>query len=189
MQFNSMQLLKPQIVGVTRINSTTTKVVLGPLERGFGYTLGNALRRILLSSLMGSAVVEVVIDNVQHEYSTMEGVQEDVTDILLNLKGLAIKMHGRDEVSLQLSKKGPCVVSAADITLEHDIEIINRSHVIAHLNKEGELSMTLKVMKGRGYQPVSERPRQESDRLRGRRAQRRRGLRKLRQRLQRRRDL
>lgn len=157
MQFNSMQLLKPQIVGVNRINSTTTKVVLSPLERGFGYTLGNALRRILLSSLMGSAIVEVVIDGVQHEYSTIEGVQEDVTDILLNLKGLAIKMHGRDEVNLRLSKKGPCTVYGSDITLEHDIEIINPDHVIAHLNKEGELSMNLKVIKGRGYQPVSER--------------------------------
>jgi len=163
MQFNSIQLLKPQIVGINRINSTTTKVVLSPLERGFGYTLGNALRRILLSSLMGSAIIEVVIENVQHEYSTMEGVQEDVTDILLNLKGLAIKMYGRDEVTLQLNKKGPCTVTAADIALEHDVEVINSDHVIAHLNKEGELNMNLKVLKGRGYQPVSERPAQDND--------------------------
>jgi len=163
MQFNNMQLLKPQIVGVNRINNTTTKVVLSPLERGFGYTLGNALRRILLSSLVGAAIVEVVIDKVQHEYSTMEGVQEDVTDILLNLKGLAFKMHGRDEVNLRLSKKGPGIVTGADITLEHDTEIANPEHVIAHLTKEGELSMNLKVMKGRGYLPVSERPRQDND--------------------------
>ncbi|MDM8557579.1 DNA-directed RNA polymerase subunit alpha [Candidatus Parabeggiatoa sp. HSG14] len=162
MQSNVMELLKPRIVDVQHINNTTAKITLEPLDRGFGYTLGNALRRVLLSSLPGAAVVEVMINSVLHEYTTIEGVQEDVTDILLNLKGLAIRMHGRTDISLELIKKGPGPVQAADITLEHDIEIVNPDHVIAHLTKSGELNLTLKVAKGRGYQPASQ-PTQEED--------------------------
>jgi DNA-directed RNA polymerase subunit alpha len=157
MQSNVMELLKPRIVDVQHINNTTAKITLEPLDRGFGYTLGNALRRVLLSSLPGAAVVEVVIDGVLHEYTAIEGVQEDVTDILLNLKGLAIRMHGHTDTSLQLVKKGQGPVQAADITLKPDVEIVNPDHVIAHLTKSGELNMTLKVTKGRGYQPASQR--------------------------------
>jgi DNA-directed RNA polymerase subunit alpha len=157
MQSSVMELLKPRIVDVKHINDTTAKITLEPLDRGFGYTLGNALRRVLLSSLPGAAVVEVMIEGVLHEYTTIEGVQEDVTDILLNLKGLAIRMYGRTETNLHLSKKGPGVVCAADISLDHDVEIINPTHVIAHLTQSGELNMTLKIMLGRGYQPAGQR--------------------------------
>jgi DNA-directed RNA polymerase subunit alpha len=158
-----MELLKPRIVDIKHINGTTAQITLEPLDRGFGYTLGNALRRILLSSLSGTAVVEVMIEGVLHEYSAIEGVQEDVIDILLNLKGLAIRMSGRTEASLQLTKKGPGPVCARDITLDHNIEIVNPDHVIAHLNKARELNMTLKVVKGRGYQPVNQRIQDEDN--------------------------
>jgi len=131
--------------------------VLEPLERGFGHTLGNALRRILLSSMPGSAVVEVEIEGVLHEYTTIEGVQEDVVDILLSLKQLAIRMHTRDEAALTLVKKGPGVVTAGDIQLDHDVEIVNKDLVIAHLNSAGSLNMKLKVKRGRGYQPSNQR--------------------------------
>ncbi|MEJ2508788.1 MAG: DNA-directed RNA polymerase subunit alpha [Gammaproteobacteria bacterium] len=153
MQGSGTELLKPRLVDVQAFNSTHAKVTLEPLERGFGHTLGNALRRILLSSMSGCAIVEVEIDNVLHEYTTIEGVQEDVIDILLNLKGVAIKMNNRTEANLTLSKKGPGVVTAADIQLDHDVEIINPDHVIANLTKAGNLSMTLKVARGMGYQP------------------------------------
>ncbi|ALG68574.1 DNA-directed RNA polymerase subunit alpha [Beggiatoa leptomitoformis] len=163
MQSHVTELLKPRIVDVERITETIAKITLEPLERGFGYTLGNALRRVLLSSLPGSAVVEATIEGVLHEYTSIEGVQEDVVEILLNLKGLAIKMHGRSEVILHLNKKGPGVVCASDITLDHDLEIINRDYEIAHLTKAGELNMTLKVKIGRGYQPSSQRYSEEED--------------------------
>jgi len=155
MQGSLVGFLKPSIVNVQVLSPQHAKVTLEPLERGFGHTLGNALRRILLSSMQGAAVTEVEIDNVLHEYSTIEGVQEDVIDILLNLKGLAIKMHSRNEVSLTLHKKGEGPVTAADITLDHDVEIINPDHVIAHLTKSGEIRMTLKIGVGRGYQPAN----------------------------------
>lgn len=155
MQGKVNEFLKPRIVDIQTINDRHAKVTIEPLERGFGHTLGNALRRILLSSMPGAAVVNVEIDGVLHEYSTIEGVQEDVIDILLNLKGLAIKMHARDEATLVLKKKGPGVVTAGDIALDHDIEIMNKDHVIANLTKSGDLNMTLKIAKGRGYQPAS----------------------------------
>jgi DNA-directed RNA polymerase subunit alpha len=139
------------------------KVTLEPLERGFGHTLGNALRRILLSSMPGAAITEAEIEGVLHEYSTVEGVQEDVIDILLNLKKVSLRMHNRDEATLTLSKKGPGPVTAGDITVDHDIEIVNPDHVIANLTKAGELSMTLKVAKGRGYQPATARQGEESE--------------------------
>ena len=130
---------------------------VGPLERGFGYTLGNALRRILLSSMPGSAITEAKIDGVLHEYSTVEGVQEDVIEILLNLKSLALRMYGQHDATLKLSKKGPGVVTAGDIVLEHDVEVVDPKHVIATLTKDGSLSMELKITHGRGYQPVTAR--------------------------------
>lgn len=163
MQGSVTEFLKPRIVDINQVNDLTAKVTIEPLERGFGHTLGNALRRILLSSMPGAAVVNAEIEGVLHEYSTIEGVQEDVIDILLNLKGIAIKLHARDEATLTLKKKGPGVVTAADITLDHDVEIINPDHVIAHLTKDGELNMTLKVAKGRGYVPATQRESAEGE--------------------------
>ena len=146
--------LTPTSIGVERFNTNHFKITLEPFESGFGYTLGNALRRILLSSMAGCAVVEAKIDGVLHEYSTIEGVEEDVIDILLNLKGVAFKLEGRDNVTLSLSKKGPGVVTAGDVTLEHDVEVINPEYVIAHLTDVGDLNMTMTVQRGCGYQPV-----------------------------------
>lgn len=148
--------LTPTAICVEECNDNQNhyKIVLEPFERGFGHTLGNALRRILLSSMAGCAVVDAKIDGVLHEYSSVEGVEEDVIDILLNLKGVAFKLEGRDEVVLQLNKQGPCVVTAGDITLEHDVAIVNPEHVIANLTDAGELSMSLTVQRGCGYQPV-----------------------------------
>jgi DNA-directed RNA polymerase subunit alpha len=157
MQSSATEFLKPRLVDVQALSPTHAKVTLEPLERGFGYTLGNALRRILLSSMPGSAVTEVKIDGVLHEYSTIEGVQEDVIEILLNLKSLALKTHGRDETTVKLSKKGPGPVTAGDIALEHDIEVVDPKQPIATLTKDGTLNMTLKVSRGRGYQPVTAR--------------------------------
>ena len=146
-------LLKPRIIDVQSLSPVHAKVVMEPFERGYGYTLGNALRRILLSSMPGYAATEVVIDGVLHEYSTIDGVQEDVVDILLILKGVVFKLHHRDEVVLQLTKEGEGVVRAGDIVLSHDVEIINPDHVIAHISPGGKLSLELKVEKGRGYVP------------------------------------
>ena len=146
-------LLKPRIIDVQSLSPVHAKVIMEPFERGYGYTLGNALRRILLSSMPGYAATEVVIDGVLHEYSTIDGVQEDVVDILLNLKGVVFKLHNRDEVVLQLTKEGEGVVRAGDIVLSHDVEIINPDHVIAHISPGGKLSLELKVEKGRGYVP------------------------------------
>jgi DNA-directed RNA polymerase subunit alpha len=155
MQGKVTEFLKPRIVDVQAINDRAAKVVLEPLERGFGHTLGNALRRILLSSLPGCAVTAVEIEGVLHEYSAIEGVQEDVMEIMLNLKGLALLMHNREEATLRLNKKGPGQVTAGDITLDHDVEVINPDYVIANLTKDGELNMTLKVEMGRGYEPAT----------------------------------
>ena len=157
MQNSVTEFLTPRHIDVEEISLTRAKVTLEPLERGFGHTLGNALRRILLSSMPGWAVTEVEIDGVQHEYSSIEGVQEDVIEILLNLKGLAIRMTGRDSVLLTLSKSGEGVVTAADIQLDNDVEIINPDHVIAHLNGKGKLNMKLKIARGRGYESADSR--------------------------------
>ncbi len=153
MQSNVTDLLKPRVVDVKQLAGNSAKITIEPLDRGFGHTLGNALRRVLLSSMSGCAVTEVEIEGVLHEYTTIEGVQEDVTEILLNLKGLAIRMHAKDETSLTLSKKGPGEILASDIVLDHDVEIVNPDHLIAHLTKAGALTMTMKVERGRGYQP------------------------------------
>ncbi|OGT35848.1 MAG: DNA-directed RNA polymerase subunit alpha [Gammaproteobacteria bacterium RIFCSPHIGHO2_12_FULL_37_14] len=154
MQNNPFDFLTPREIAVETINPFHAKITLEPLERGFGHTLGNTLRRILLSSMPGAAIVEVKIDGVLHEYSAISGVQEDVVEILLNLKGIAVRLHGRQEVTLKLNKTTPGPVIAGDIEQEHDVEIVNPHHVIAHLNESGSLSMTLKVMVGRGYQPA-----------------------------------
>ena len=163
MQGKVTEFLKPRIVDVQTINDRTARVVLEPLERGFGHTLGNALRRILLSSIPGCSVTAVEIDGVLHEYSAIEGVQEDVMEIMLNLKGIALQMHNRQEATLRLSKKGPGQVTAGDITLDHDVEVINPDYVIANLTKDGELNMTLKVEMGRGYEPATARASKEEE--------------------------
>ncbi len=158
----SSGLLKPRIIDVQSLSPVHAKVVMEPFERGYGHTLGNALRRILLSSMPGYAVTEVSIDGVLHEYSTLDGVQEDVVDILLNLKGIVFKLHNREEAVLHLSKDGEGVVRAGDIVVSHDVEIINPDHVIAHLSAGGKLSMELKVEKGRGYVPGNARNLEEN---------------------------
>ena len=149
----SSGLLKPRIIDVQSLSPVHAKVVMEPFERGYGHTLGNALRRILLSSMPGYAPTEVSIDGVLHEYSTIDGVQEDVVDILLNLKGVVFKLHNREEAVLHLSKDGEGIVRAGDIVLSHDVEIINPDHVIAHVSSGGKLDMEIKVQKGRGYVP------------------------------------
>ncbi len=154
------ELLTPRLVDVVRLSNTHSQVTLEPLERGFGHTLGNALRRILLSSMAGCAVVEAQIDGVLHEFSTIDGVREDVLEILLNLKGVALNMGSREEVMLTLKKQGPGIVTAADIEATHDIDIVNPEHVIAHLETGATLSMQLKVQRGRGYSPANQRYRE-----------------------------
>jgi len=149
----SSGLLKPRIIDVQSVSPVQARVVMEPFERGYGHTLGNALRRILLSSMPGYAPTEVSIEGVLHEYSTIDGVQEDVVDILLNLKGIVFKLHNRDDVVLQLKKEGEGVVRAGDIETSHDVEIINPEHVIAHLSAGGKLALEVKVEKGRGYVP------------------------------------
>ncbi|MEC9408642.1 MAG: DNA-directed RNA polymerase subunit alpha [Pseudomonadota bacterium] len=150
----SKDLLKPRRVDVDQVSDTRARVAIEPLERGYGHTLGNALRRILLSSIPGAAIVEAEIEGVLHEYTTIEGVQEDVMDILLNLKGVAVRLNARETAELRLSKDGDGVVTAGDITIDHDVEIVNPDHVIANLTG-GKLSMVLKIASGRGYQPAA----------------------------------
>jgi len=157
MQNNPYEFLTPREIAVDTMSPFHARITLEPLERGFGHTLGNTLRRILLSSMPGAAITEAKIDGVVHEYGTIPGVQEDVIEILLNLKGVALRLQGRQEVTLKLNKKRAGAVLASDIELEHDVEVVNPNHVIAHLNENGSLSMTLKVMVGRGYQPASAR--------------------------------
>ncbi len=144
-------LLKPRIIDVQRVSATQARVVMEPFERGYGHTLGNALRRILLSSMPGFAVTEVKIAGVLHEYSSIDGVQEDVVEILLNLKGLVLKLHGAREATLHLKKSGAGVVTAADIEVDADTEVVNPGHVIAHLTAGGKLEIEMKVEQGRGY--------------------------------------
>ena len=169
MQGSVTEFLRPRLVGIETISPTRAKVTLEPLERGFGHTLGSALRRILLSSMPGCAVTEVEIDGVLHEYSSKEGVQEDIIEILLNLKGLAICLEGKNEAVLTLTKSGEGPVTAADIQHDGDVEIANPTHVICHLTGDGSISMRIKVEMGRGYVPASaRRDAEEEDRAIGR---------------------
>ncbi|MDX1706284.1 DNA-directed RNA polymerase subunit alpha [Pseudidiomarina sp.] len=157
MQGSVTEFLKPRLVDIEQISPTHAKVTLEPLERGFGHTLGNALRRILLSSMPGCAVTEVEINGVQHEYSSKEGVQEDIIEILLNLKGLAVRMEGKDEAKLTLKKSGAGPVLAGDITHDGDVEIVNPDHLICTLTGDTEIEMTILVERGRGYVPAAAR--------------------------------
>ena len=154
MQEAYREFLKPNVISVDNVDLTRARVTRDPRERGFGYTLGNAVRRILLSSMSGAAVTEVRIENVLHEYSSIPGVQEDVIEVLLNLKNLAVRMHNRTETVLRVSKKGSGTMTAGDIQLDHDVEVVNPNHVIANLSEEGELSMEITVTTGRGYEVV-----------------------------------
>ena len=146
-------LLKPKTINVEQLSANRAKVTLEPFERGYGHTLGNALRRVLLSSMVGHAATEVTIAGVLHEYSSIDGVQEDVLNILLNLKGVVFKLHNRDEVTLSLRKDGEGPVTAADIQTPHDVEIINPEHVIVNVSHGGKIDMQIKVENGRGYVP------------------------------------
>ncbi|MCL4469824.1 MAG: DNA-directed RNA polymerase subunit alpha [Sulfuricella sp.] len=164
MQSSATELLKPRVVDVEAVSPVRARISMEPFERGYGHTLGNALRRILLSSMPGYAITQVKIEGVVHEYSTIEGVQEDVVDILLNLKGIALKLNSRSEATLMLSKQGEGVVTAGDIETGHDAEIVNPDHVIAHITKGGKLNMEIKIEQGRGYQPVTARRIDEEER-------------------------
>ncbi|NCF43839.1 MAG: DNA-directed RNA polymerase subunit alpha [Proteobacteria bacterium] len=155
--------LTPQQIDVQSDSPFRAKVTLEPLERGFGHTLGNTLRRILLSSMPGCAITEVQIDGVLHEYSTMEGVQEDVIDILLNLKDISIVMHNQDEGVITLSKDGSGAVVAGDFQLTEDIEIANPDHVVCHLNDKGSIRIEARVTRGRGYVPVDSQAESEEE--------------------------
>jgi len=148
-------MLKPKAVGVDAVNPNRARIALEPLERGFGHTLGNALRRVLLSSIPGYAIVEVEIEGVLHEYTAVEGLQEDIIEVLLNLKGIALLMHEREEATLTLSKSGAGPVTAGDIQLDHDVEIVNPDHVICNLTKDGSINMRLKINRGVGYKPAT----------------------------------
>jgi DNA-directed RNA polymerase subunit alpha len=153
----TQSLLRPSNISVESVSGTRSRVVLEPLERGFGHTLGNALRRVLLSSIPGAAITEVEIDGVVHEFSPVEGMQEDVLEVLLNLKEVAIRLHQGNGTTLTLTKKGIGPVTAGDITVDHNVEIINRDHVICNLTKDITLSMRIKIEKGVGYEPATAR--------------------------------
>ena len=156
MQNSTSEFLRPRQIDVDALSPTHAKVSMQPFERGFGHTLGNALRRILLSSMNGFAPTEVTIAGVLHEYSTLDGVQEDVVDILLNIKGVVFKLHGGStEAVITLKKEGSGVVTAADFELPHDVEIINPGQIICHLAANGNIDMEVKVEQGRGYQSVA----------------------------------
>ena len=163
MTVTANQVLRPRGPQIERITGNRAKVVIEPLERGYGHTLGNALRRVLLSSIPGFAITEVEIDGVLHEYSTIEGLQEDVLEVLLNLKDVAIRMGTGDSSTLTLAKSGPGVVTAADIKTDHNVEVLNGEHVICHLTKDASINMRLKIERGFGYQPAAARRRPDEE--------------------------
>lgn len=163
MQTNLVGLLKPRLVEVINETANHSRIVIEPLERGFGHSLGNALRRVMLSSIPGCAVTEISIEGVLHEFTTVEGIQEDVIDIILNLKKLAVIIHSKDEVTLTLSKKGVGVVTARDIELPHNVEVANPDLVIANITQDTSLNIKIKVERGRGYVPASARKEMHDD--------------------------
>ncbi|CAL4323612.1 DNA-directed RNA polymerase subunit alpha [Buchnera aphidicola (Sipha maydis)] len=153
-----INFLKPRLVDIKQFSVTHAKVTLEPLERGFGHTLGNALRRVLLSSLPGCAVTEVEIDGILHEYTNKVGVREDILEILLNLKDLAVNIHGKNSANLIIQKKGICKVTASDIKCDSSVEIIKLDHLICNLTDENaSINMKIKVQRGRGYSTASSR--------------------------------
>ena len=154
---SATSLLRPNNLVVENAGDKRARVVLEPLERGFGHTLGNALRRVLLSSIPGAAITEVEVDGVLHEYSTLEGVQEDVVEILLNLKEVAVRLHNVEHTTVQLTRKGRGPVTAGDITVDHNVEIVNPELVICTLTKDVSLSMRLRIARGVGYEAARSR--------------------------------
>ncbi|ATX82748.1 DNA-directed RNA polymerase subunit alpha [Mariprofundus ferrinatatus] len=153
-----MQLINPRNITIEeKVAGRSAKIEFEPLERGYGTTIGNSLRRMLLSSLPGAAVTSVIFDGVTHEYDTIKGVREDVMDIILTLKELDIRMESDDTVNISLDIKGPAIVTAADIQCPAGVMVLNPELVIAHLNDDGRLKCEGKVEKGRGYDPASER--------------------------------
>jgi len=150
------KLLRPRVVEVDERSDYSAKIIIEPLERGFGHTLGNAFRRILLSSIPGSAITEVNIDGVQHEFSTLEGVREDVVEIMLNLKTLSFIMPDRDEAEISINVTGG-TVTAAEIQLPDGVEVANPEQVICNLDKKASISMRMMVEKGVGYEPSANR--------------------------------
>jgi DNA-directed RNA polymerase subunit alpha len=153
-----MQLIKPRQINIEeKVAGRSAKIVFEPLERGFGTTIGNSLRRMLLSSLPGGAVTSVIIDGVAHEYSTIKGVREDVMDIILGLKELDVQMESDDSSTVSIDVKGPAVVTAGDIQCPAGVMVLNPELVLAHLNDDGRLKFDAIVEKGRGYGPASER--------------------------------
>ena len=163
MTVTTQQVLRPRGPQIERLGDNRAKVVIEPLERGYGHTLGNALRRVLLSSIPGYAITEVEIDGVLHEYSTIEGLQEDVLEVLLNLKDVAIRIHTGDSSTLSLFRQGPGVVTAADIKVDHNVEVVNPEQVICNLTKDASINMRLKVERGFGYQPAAARRRPDEE--------------------------
>lgn len=163
MTVTATQVLRPRAPQIERITQNRAKVVIEPLERGYGHTLGNALRRVLLSSIPGFAITEVEIDGVLHEYTTVEGMREDVLEVLLNLKDVAIRMHSGESDTLELKKQGPGVVTAGDIKTSHNVEVLNPDHVIATLTKDVALNMRLTIQRGFGYQPAAARRRPDEE--------------------------
>ena len=157
MTVTANQVLRPRAPQIERLNGNRAKVVIEPLERGYGHTLGNALRRVLLSSIPGFAITEVEIDGVLHEYSAIEGLQEDVLEVLLNLKDVAIRMGTGESSTLSLAKSGPGTVTAADIKTDHNVEVLNPDHVICNLTKDASVNMRLKIERGFGYVPAAAR--------------------------------
>jgi len=157
-QKNWQEMIKPNTVQVKGgVNAKTSgTVVVEPLERGFGLTLGNALRRVLLSSLQGAAVTAVQIDGVLHEFSTVEGVREDVTNIVLNIKAIAVAMHAEGPKRMRMSAEGPCEVTAGMIEAGADIEIMNPDLVLCTLDKGAKLNMEFTVDTGKGYRPATQ---------------------------------
>lgn len=154
-QKNWQELIKPTNLQVSQDEAAhRAKIVVEPLERGFGLTLGNALRRVLLSSLQGGAVSAIKIDGVLHEFSVIPGVREDVTDIVLNIKELAVAVHSESAKIMTLKAEGPCVVTAAMIETGHDVEIMNPDHVICTLDAGAKINMELTVTTGKGYVPA-----------------------------------
>ena len=158
MKGSAKDFLKPKLVDSISLPGNRSKIVLEPLERGFGHTLGNALRRILLSSISGSAISEVAIEGVKHEFSTISGVQEDVLDILLNLKESSLGLISSDSIEISINKKGPCVVTVADLgNASQEVEVYNPEKIIATVNEGASISMVIKITTGIGYDVANKR--------------------------------
>ena len=167
-QRNWQELIKPTKLDIVSgsDNARVASVVAEPLERGYGLTLGNALRRVLLSSLQGAAVTAIQIDGILHEFSSLPGVREDITDLVLNVKEIALKMGGEGPKRLMLNKQGPGAVTAGDIKVTGDIEVLNPDLVICHLDDGAEINIEFTVNTGKGYVAGRQEPsRRRPDRL------------------------